>query len=87
MRRPLAALAILFALGLAHEALVLALDRAELVEQLLAPGWDALVALPAAALLYVVRLALVFFGPGVAVVALAMIARARLRARTPERGR
>jgi hypothetical protein len=55
---------VLALLALAHEGLALLLDRAELIERLLSPGPAALVALPAAALLYVLRLGLVFLGPG-----------------------
>ena len=55
-----AALAFLLALLAVHEILSRALDRVDLVERLLAPGPDALVALPFALLLYAVRLVLVF---------------------------
>jgi hypothetical protein len=73
--RPFAVLGLLGALALAHELLAAALDRAELVELLLSPSLDALVALPLALLLYALRLGLLFLGPGIALLALAAIAR------------
>ena len=80
MRRGAIGLIVLAAMVGAHELLARALDAAELIERLLALGPDALLAIPAAVLLYALRLALMFAGPGVAllcVLAIAWDARAR----------
>lgn len=74
---PLGAVALL---ALAHEALASWLDQLDLAERLLSPSGDALVALPLAALLYVVRFALVFGGAPLALIGLAAIVSA-VRAR------
>jgi hypothetical protein len=60
LRRTLVAV---LALVLAHELLAKGLDRLELIERLLSPGWDALIALPLALVLYAIRLALLFVAP------------------------
>ena len=50
------------------------LDGAELIERLLAPGPGALIAIPAALVFYVLRLGLVFLGPGIALASVVLIA-------------
>ncbi len=71
MRRILVAL---FVLALVHELLARWLDGAELIERLLAPGPGAVIAIPAALVFYVLRLGLVFLGPGIALASVVFIA-------------
>jgi len=66
LRRALIATLVLL---LAHELLARALDRLDLIERLLSPGLDALIALPFALVLYAIRLALVFVAPAVVAIA------------------
>lgn len=54
---------------LAHELLVRGLDRLDLIERLLSPGLDALVALPFALALYAIRLVLLFIAPSAVAIA------------------
>ena len=75
------AIAFLLILLVTHEVLARALDHAELVERLLAPGPDALVALPFAALLYVVRFTLNFVAPFLLSLALGARLREVIRSR------
>lgn len=74
MRAGVLGLSTLAALAIAHGLLARWLDDAELIERLLAPGPDALVALPAALVLYALRLALMFVGPGAALISVLAIA-------------
>lgn len=68
MRRPIV---LVLALVGAHELLARVLDRFDLVERLLAPGGEALAALPLAGLLYALRLTALFVAPPLFAIALA----------------
>ncbi|WP_053237125.1 hypothetical protein [Sandaracinus amylolyticus] len=68
MKRVLVAVVVL---AIAHEVLAIALDRADLIERLLSPSVDALIAIPFALALYAMRLVLFFVAPGLVVIALA----------------
>lgn len=74
MRRGVIGLAVLAALAIAHELLARALDGAGLIERLLSPGPETLIAIPAALLLYALRLGSIFVGPGVALMCVLAIA-------------
>ncbi|UJR86441.1 Hypothetical protein I5071_85360 [Sandaracinus amylolyticus] len=67
MKRVLVGIALL---AITHEALAIALDRADLIERLLSPSADALIAIPFALALYAIRLLLLFVAPGLVVIAL-----------------
>ncbi len=84
MRRGALGLAALAVMAVVHELLAWALDSADLIERLLAPGPEALIAIPAALLLYALRLGLLFVGPGVALLCVLSIA-SNLRSRASAR--